>query len=118
MASQGFSVDTTKLLEVATSVHQLRNDLAGVGSVAGSLSQYETKAAASILTNALASFWDGTDVFAKAYSTEHNGIVLTMKSMLSQLDALEKACRTTAAQYSTHEGETKTTVNRSDPRTW
>ena len=115
MASQGFSVDTSKLLEVAASVRQLREDLAGDGGQAGSLSQYEGKAAASVLRTALSSFWDGTDVFAQAYDTEQKGIVLTMKSMLGQLDALEKACRSTATQYSNHEQQTKTTVTRTDP---
>lgn len=118
MASQGFSVDTTELLEVADSVHQLHQDLAGVGSVAGSLPQYETKAAASVLRDALASFWDGQDVFATAYDREHNGIVLTMKAMLSQLQALEQACRSTAAQYNSHETESKQTVKQTEPGTW
>lgn len=117
MTGQGFSVDTDKLLDVATSVARLKEDLAG-SSVAGSLPNYQSKADASVLRSALASFWDGEDVFATAYETEHNGIVTTMQSMLTQLDALERACRTTASQYGTHETETTSTVTKSGGEGW
>lgn len=118
MSGQGFSVNTEKLLDVANSVQRLRDDLAGSGSVAGSLAQYTTKADSSVLKAALSSFWDGQDVFAAAYEREHNGIVVTMQSMLEQLDALEKVCRTTAAQYRTHEGDSKIAVTKTEPGAW
>lgn len=118
MAGSGFTVDTEKLLEVANSVKRLREDLAGHTSAAGSLPQYQTKAAASVLRNALATFWDGEDVFATAYDTEHQGIVATMSAMLTQLDALERACRTTAGGYTTGEHESRTRVRQTEPGGW
>lgn len=117
--SKGFIVDPDKLTDVADLVKALLDDLSGnSGYVAGNLPRYREKAAPAVLTKALSSFWDGEDVFASAYGYEHDGIVQTMQSMVTQLTALEKACRDTAAQYQHHDKRAKHSVTTSDNGAW
>ncbi|HET6877267.1 MAG TPA: hypothetical protein VFH38_07045 [Jatrophihabitans sp.] len=116
MATSGFRVDPQKLLEVADEVHELLRLVNGdAGYVAGSLRRYQERADASVLTQALSSFWNGEDVFATAYSNEHGGVVTTMSSMVAQLSALESACRSTAQQYQGQDERSTRAVRQSGP---
>jgi hypothetical protein len=116
-STQGFRVEPTKLLAVADQVHRLLEDLSGgSGYIAGNLPRYRQNANQSVLTAALADFWDGEDVFATAYGAEHDGIVQTMNAMVTQLTALERACRTTAEQYGGQDTQSRREVNQSAPQ--
>ncbi|MGH3628836.1 MAG: WXG100 family type VII secretion target [Sciscionella sp.] len=117
--TKGFRVDPDKLSDVADQVKGLLDDLSGnSGYIAGNLPRYQENAGADVLTKALASFWDGDDVFAQSYKYEHGGIVTTMQQMVKQLTALEKACRDTAKQYQHHDKQSKTDVKTSDNGAW
>jgi hypothetical protein len=118
LTGTGFRVDTGALLKVADQVHRLLEDLSGAAGTAGSMPTYRDQANADVLRAALSTFWDGDDVFANAYSKEHDGIVATMSAMIGQLTELEKACRSTAAKYQSEETNSKTTVTRSAPGAW
>lgn len=116
MAPSGFRVDPQQLLEVADEVHELLRLVSGdAGYVAGSLPRYRERADASVLSGALSSFWSGEDVFATAYASEHRGVVTTMSSMVTQLSALEQACRSTARQYQGQDERSTGTVKQSGP---
>lgn len=116
MAPSGFRVDPQQLLQVADEVHELLRLVNGdAGYVAGSLPRYQERADASVLTQALSSFWSGEDVFATAYGSEHRGVVTTMSSMVTQLGALEQACRSTAQQYQGQDERSTDTVKQSGP---
>ena len=117
--TKGFSVKPDQLTDVADAVKALLDDLSGnTGYVPGNLPRYREKAGKQVLEQALASFWSGEDVFATAYGYEHDGIVQTMQSMVTQLTALEKACRDTAAQYQHHDKRAKHSVTTSDNGAW
>jgi hypothetical protein len=113
--SKGFRVDPDALLEVARQVHELLQDVSGgSGYIPGNLPRYSEKAGPQVLTEALNSFWSGEDVFATAYGEEHKGIVTTLNQMVSQLTALETACRTTAAQYKSQDKTSKHEVKATE----
>lgn len=114
MATKGFRVDPDKLLDVADQVHELMRSMSGdAGYVSGNLPHYQEKAGAQILTEALSSFWSGDDVFANAYDEEHKGVCTTMQNMVTQLQNLETACRSTANQYKSQDGNSKQSVTKS-----
>jgi uncharacterized protein YukE len=116
--SSGFRVDPDKLLAVADRVHALLQDVnGGSGLVSGNLPRYTEKARADALSTALASFWSGEDVFATAYGAEHDGVVLTFKSIADQLTKLEAACRSTAVKYQHEDTRSKQVVTQSGPDT-
>lgn len=119
MATAGFRVEPDQLLAVAEKVRRLREDLSGEsGYGPGNVSSYSKNADAAALTSALASFWDGQDVFSNAYGYEHQGIVQTMTAMVEQLTNLENACRATAQQYQHRDGQARQDVTQSTPGSW
>lgn len=116
MAGKGFRVDTDKLQDVATKVKALLDDVSGnTGYIAGNKPDFD-QAEPTQLQNAIKGLWNNSnnDPFTTGYRYEHDGIVKTYESMVTQLTNLHIACQSTVDKYKEKDGQSKKTVNASN----
>lgn len=113
--TKGFKVDPDALLKVAQQVDDLHS-LVAEGNTAGNLPNFQNDGGAEPLLKALSVMWGGggEDPLAKAYQTEHQGIVETYNSIAGQLQTLAETCRNTAQAYQNQDQNSSQQVKSSD----
>jgi len=111
--TKGFRVDPDKLTAVADRVKALHGAVSGdSGNWAGNKPNFTDGAKQEALQKALAEIWpDWQDGFSKGYGYEYSGVLKIYGTMEQQLASLEKACRSTAEQYSKKDDKSTTDVN-------
>lgn len=113
--TKGFKVDPDALLRVAQQADDLHS-LVAEGNTAGNLPNFQNDGGAEPLLKALSVMWGGggQDPLAKAYQTEHQGIVQTYSAIANQLQALAQTCRSTAQAYQNQDQQSSHQVKASD----